>query len=270
MTNIINTWSGSCGCVEKITECNTVIKKVDEVPSLGDATRNHVYLLPDNTAWIVNSYGTGFSQLNSSGAGEAYDDSEIRLSIQDLIEFAQNVDSRVLDIERKNDVQDEDITALKNRPSAGEAYDDTAIKERLEALEDKTDNDTTYTAGDGISISADNVISATGGSGSTAVAPIKDTTTDKEVGHISLQAITSDFGIFTYTITQQPSETLGFLSSAFTGEVAVTPEATEVLKITKDITAEYNSGSFYVDQVPENELEQPKIYFGSFIVPIAI
>lgn len=46
---------------------------------------------------------------------------------------------------------------------SGTTYNDTAIKERLTKLENKQDKDTTYTAGTGISISADNVISATSG-----------------------------------------------------------------------------------------------------------
>lgn len=42
---------------------------------------------------------------------------------------------------------------------SGATYDDTAIKERLTKLENKQDKDTTYTAGTGITISPDNVIS---------------------------------------------------------------------------------------------------------------
>lgn len=77
MAENIERFNPYCGCTENMSECNTVVKRVAEVPSLRDATRNHVYLLPNNTAWIVNSDGTGFSQLNSSSTGEAYDDTEL-------------------------------------------------------------------------------------------------------------------------------------------------------------------------------------------------
>lgn len=84
MSENIERFNPYCGCVENVSECNTVVKRVSEVPSLGDATRNHVYLLPDNTAWIVNSDGTGFSQLNNSGAGEAYDDTDLKERLEEL------------------------------------------------------------------------------------------------------------------------------------------------------------------------------------------
>lgn len=84
MSENIERFNPYCGCVENVSECNTVVKRVSEVPSLGDATRNHVYLLPDNTAWIVNSDGTGFSQLNGSGAGEAYDDTDLKERLEEL------------------------------------------------------------------------------------------------------------------------------------------------------------------------------------------
>lgn len=82
MTAINNNWNSYCGCTERISSCNTVFQKVDELPALGDATRNHGYILPDNTVWIVNTEGTRFTQLNGSGAGGAYDDTELRELIQ--------------------------------------------------------------------------------------------------------------------------------------------------------------------------------------------
>lgn len=170
MANEINVTNTYCGCggskvilANGQCEENPVFKMVDELPGLGDATRNHAYILPDNTVWVVNSEGTDFSQLNGgSGAGGAYDDTELRGLIQQALDRNTMEDNRLVNIENKNAAQDERIAALENRPS-GDSYDDTEIKERLEVLEDKTDNDTTYTAGNGISISADNVISATGG-----------------------------------------------------------------------------------------------------------
>lgn len=146
MTNIINSWNGYCGCTEKVSECNTVIQKVDEVPSLGDATRNHVYLLPDNTAWIVNNDGTGFSQLNSSGAGGAYDDTELRELIQQALDRNTMEDNRLVNIENKNATQDERLTALENRPAGGEAYDDTELRGQVSAMSALLDSKLTLTS----------------------------------------------------------------------------------------------------------------------------
>lgn len=123
--------------------------------------------MPDNTVWVVNSEGTDFSQLNGgSGAGGAYDDTELRGLIQQALDRNTMEDNRLVNIENKNATQDERLTALENNSSSGGAYDDTEIKERIQALEFRPDLDTVYTAGTGISISTDNVISATGGGSS--------------------------------------------------------------------------------------------------------
>lgn len=84
------TWNPYCGCTEQVTPCNTVFQKVDELPSLGDATRNHGYILPDNTVWIVNTEGTGFTQLNSSNTGETYDDAELKNRLEELESKSDN------------------------------------------------------------------------------------------------------------------------------------------------------------------------------------
>lgn len=144
MANEINVTNTYCGCggskvilANGQCEENPVFKTVDELPGLGDATRNHAYVLPDNTVWVVNSEGTDFSQLNGvSGAGGAYDDTELRGLIQQALDRNTMEDNRLTNIENKNATQDQRIAALENRPSGGETYDDTAIKERLEALED--------------------------------------------------------------------------------------------------------------------------------------
>lgn len=174
MTNGINVTNTYCGCggskvivANGQSEENPIFKKVDELPTVGDATRNHAYILPDNTVWVVNADGTDFSQLNGgSGAGGAYDDTELRGLIQQALDRNTMEDNRLVNIENKNATQDERLTALENNSSSGEAYDDTEIKERIQALEFRPDLDTVYTAGTGISISTDNVISATGGGNS--------------------------------------------------------------------------------------------------------
>lgn len=49
--------------------CNTVFKRVDELPSLIDATRNHAYITPDNNIYIINADGTGYMQMSTGGSG---------------------------------------------------------------------------------------------------------------------------------------------------------------------------------------------------------
>lgn len=180
------TWNSYCGCTEQVTPCNTVFQKVDELPPLGDATRNHAYILPDNTVWVVNTEGTGFSQLNGGGAGgSSYDDTAIKERLEALEEKTDN-DTIYDDTSIK-----ERLDALEEKTDNDTIYDDSELRdliqgladrnntednrlvrienknatqdERLNALEAKDDKDTTYTAGNGITISDDNVISATGG-----------------------------------------------------------------------------------------------------------
>lgn len=165
-----NRWNSYCGCTEKITPCNTVFQKVDELPSLGDATRNHGYILPDNTVWVVNVDGTGFTQLNGGSVGTGggsyddtaikerlaaleektdndtiYDDSELRELIQDVADRNTMEDNRLVRIENKNAEQDAGLEALED-----------AIAELQNGPGTKT-----YTAGAGITISDDGVISST-------------------------------------------------------------------------------------------------------------
>lgn len=145
----------ACGCVENINPCNTVFKRVDELPPLGDATRNHGYVLPDNTVWVVNSDGTGFTQLNGGAGGSSYDDTAIQERLEALEEKTDN-DTIYDDTSIK-----ERLDALEEKTDNDTVYDDTSIKERLTALEEKEDNNTQYTAGTNIKISENNVISAT-------------------------------------------------------------------------------------------------------------
>lgn len=72
--------------------------------------------MPDNTVWVVNSDGTGFTELNGGAGGASYDDTAIK----------------------------ERLDALEEKTDNDTIYDDTAIKERLDSLEGKVDNDTIY------------------------------------------------------------------------------------------------------------------------------
>lgn len=158
MVENIDRFNPFCGCTENVSDCNTVVKKVDQVPNLADATRNHIYLLPDNTSWIVNSDGTGFAQINGtggSGTGGAYDDTELRGLIQQALDRNTMEDNRLVNIENKNATQDQRLEALENNSSDGGDYDDTEIRAELSnlyqslseltsELENITDNDTKY------------------------------------------------------------------------------------------------------------------------------
>ena len=173
-TNVFNQWiGGACGCSENISPCNTVFQKVDELPALGDATRNHAYILPNNTVWVVNSEGTDFSQLNGgSGAGGTYDDTELRGLIQQALDRNTMEDNRLVNIENKNATQDQRLTALENKNTEYDSYFEE-VSEAIGELQSQAGG-VTYTAGNGISISADNVISATGGGSSYDDTEIKD------------------------------------------------------------------------------------------------
>lgn len=205
------TWNSYCGCTEQVTPCNTVFQKVDELPPLGDATRNHAYILPDNSVWVVNTDGTGYSQLNgggTGGGGATYDDTELRELIQQLKDRNTMEDNRLTNIENLNAKQNERLTAIENKPDddidqddliplwheinqakdfamngnqmADDSYrlsleNDQAIRKinrKIEAGE--IGGGKTYTAGAGISISDDGVISST----------VVDTDTDTDTRNV--------------------------------------------------------------------------------------
>lgn len=205
------TWNSYCGCTEQVTPCNTVFQKVDELPPLGDATRNHAYILPDNSVWVVNTDGTGYSQLNgggTGGGGSTYDDTELRELIQQLKDRNTMEDNRLTNIENLNAKQNERLTAIENKPDddidqddliplwheinqakdfamngnqmAYDSYEvslenEQAIREinrKIEAGE--IGGGKTYTAGAGISISDDGVISST----------VVDTDTDTDTRNV--------------------------------------------------------------------------------------
>lgn len=60
MNMILYEGGGSC------LPCNTIWRPVETLPSLGEANRNHAYVLPDNSIWVLNHDGTGFTSLESA------------------------------------------------------------------------------------------------------------------------------------------------------------------------------------------------------------
>lgn len=47
-----------------INWCNSVFKPVETLPPSVEATRNHGYILPDNSIHILNYDGNGYIRLN--------------------------------------------------------------------------------------------------------------------------------------------------------------------------------------------------------------
>lgn len=139
-----------------ISWCNPVFKRVEALPDLDYATRNHAYIMPDNKAYILNESGDGFTELTSTATtgGTSYDDKPL-----------------VARVEKLEAKEDRDTV-----------YDDTELKKRVSALETKEDSDkqtltlngttlsisngnsveipkgTTYKAGNGITITEDGTI----------------------------------------------------------------------------------------------------------------
>lgn len=140
-----------------ISWCNPVFKRVEALPDLDYATRNHAYIMPDNKAYILNENGDGFTELTSTATtgGTSYDDKPL-----------------VARVEKLEAKEDKDTV-----------YNDTELKNRVSALEAKEDSDkqtltlngttlsisngnsveipkgTTYKAGTGITITEDGTIS---------------------------------------------------------------------------------------------------------------
>lgn len=46
--------------------CNQIWKPVEELPSVEKATRNHAYILPDNTVWVLNHDGNEFVKADGT------------------------------------------------------------------------------------------------------------------------------------------------------------------------------------------------------------
>lgn len=69
-----------------ISWCNPVFKRVEALPDLDYATRNHAYIMPDNKAYILNESGDGFTELTSTATtgGTSYDDKPLVARVEKL------------------------------------------------------------------------------------------------------------------------------------------------------------------------------------------
>lgn len=141
--------------------CNTVFKHVDDLPSLTEATRNHAYIAPDNKIYILNADGTGYMQMSTDGGGVT-----VGLSSKDgsitIVETKDSV-THTFDISVSEDIINR-ITALENKPDKDTIYDDSVLEAKINDILDKianlgSSNGGSYTAGAGITITDDGVIS---------------------------------------------------------------------------------------------------------------
>lgn len=149
--------------------CNVIWRPVETLPSLDEASRNHAYVLPDNSIWVLNHDGTGFVTADKSSIMVKSEDNSIVITKDGLV---YNLELNTDIIERLK--QSIDLSSKQDKLAAGEnilindnvisaiiqSYDDTDVKNRIALLESELNNNTVYTAGDGIEISSDKVISA--------------------------------------------------------------------------------------------------------------
>lgn len=80
-----------------ISWCNPVFKRVEALPDLDYATRNHAYIMPDNKAYILNENGDGFTELTSiaTTGGTSYDDKPLVARVEKL-EAKEDKDKQTL------------------------------------------------------------------------------------------------------------------------------------------------------------------------------
>lgn len=82
-----------------ISWCNPVFKRVEALPDLDYATRNHAYIMPDNKAYILNENGDGFTELTSiaTTGGTSYDDKPLVARVEKL-EAKEDSDKQTLSL----------------------------------------------------------------------------------------------------------------------------------------------------------------------------
>lgn len=120
-----------------ISWCNPVFKRVETLPELDYATRNHAYILPDNKAYILNDNGDGFTELTSSTTN-VYDDKPLVARVEKL-EAKEDSDKQTLSLNDRTITisNGNSITLPEDRDTV---YDDAELKRRIQAVESRTDN----------------------------------------------------------------------------------------------------------------------------------
>lgn len=160
-----NTWCTQCMPAE-----DTWVAPVDKLPDVFMGDRDHMYLLPNGDLFILSPDRTRWIKVNGQGGGVTYDDTAVINRLKALEGKTDNfissvgvsrngnrikltytlVDGTVKEVE----FEDKDTVAL--------AYDDSSLRNRIKALEDKSDNDRqtlTFTEGNrNLSISNGNSV----------------------------------------------------------------------------------------------------------------
>lgn len=160
-----NTWCTQCMPAE-----DTWVAPVDKLPDVFMGDRDHMYLLPNGDLFILSPDRTRWIKVNGQGGGVTYDDTAVINRLNALEGKTDNfissvgvsrndnrikltytlVDGTVKEVE----FEDKDTVAL--------AYDDSSLRNRIKALEDKSDNDRqtlTFTEGNrNLSISNGNSV----------------------------------------------------------------------------------------------------------------
>lgn len=127
---------GGGNCSPSINYCNTVFQRVDGLPSIGDATRNHAYITPDNKIYILNADGTGYMQMSTDGGGVTVGLSSNDGSIT-IVETKDSV-THTFDLKVSDDIINR-IIALENRPDKDTIYDDRELKDKINDIISKLD-----------------------------------------------------------------------------------------------------------------------------------
>lgn len=169
-----------------ISWCNPVFKRVDTLPDVAVATRNHAYILPDNTIWILNEDGDGYLQMSTKNRDINIDSTDGSIVVTKEAEgnesnfnlkVAPDIINRINVLEGKTDKFVREVSVSKQGRQITLAYtytddtvkevsftdddtiallyDDTALVERIVALEGKLDNNTTYTIREGRLVGSD-------------------------------------------------------------------------------------------------------------------
>lgn len=65
-------------------KCGTMVVTVKELPNLGDADRDHIYMTPDNKTWIPNYNGDGWIELTACCGGTT-EEEEIKFRYKPIV-----------------------------------------------------------------------------------------------------------------------------------------------------------------------------------------
>lgn len=127
--------------------CNTIWKQVEKLPSLDEASRNHAYILPDNSIWVLNHDGTEFVTADRTNLDITSPDNSITIT-KNGVSYQLKVNENLL-----NDLVEKiDLSTKQDKLAAGENV--TINNNVISAIVPEQKN---YKAGDGVVISNDEI-----------------------------------------------------------------------------------------------------------------